>query len=75
MFSLSICSSIFDPVRPSRLMVEDSRHDMSGEFLIPTHSSHSKITPPRILFDRLSIFLYGQSNTPRSVSIYAKASK
>jgi hypothetical protein len=75
MHSLSICSSIFDCVRLSRLMVEDSRHDMSGEFPIPTHSSQSKITPPRILFDRLSIFLYGQSNTPRLVLVNTKASK
>jgi hypothetical protein len=75
MHSSSICSSIFDSVRLSRLAVEDSRHDMSGEYLIPTHSSQSKIIPPRILFDRLSIFLYGQSNTLRSVSVNTKASK
>lgn len=73
MFNLPACSSMFDPVRPCRLAVEDNRHEMSGEFLIPTHSSHSKISPLRILFDRLSIFLYGRSNSLGSISINQKA--
>jgi hypothetical protein len=75
MFSLTIYSSIFDPVRPSRLVVEDNRHDMSGEFLIPTHSSRSKTSSLRILFDRLSISLYGRSNSLVSISINQKVTK
>lgn len=75
MFNLPACSSMFDPVRPSRSVVEDSRHDMSREFLIPTHLSHSKISFLRILFDRLSIFLYGRSNSLGSISINQKAAR
>jgi len=73
--NLPICSSIIDCVRPSRFMVEDNRQDMSGEFLIPTHSGHSKISSPRILFDRLSISLYGRSNSLGSISINQKATR